>query len=216
MQSFLMINALFKTIEYKLVTPSNLKITELSTSGSHNSKTFSLNSVNVEEGQTTPLYLPWLILLLGSVAIASIIFFSKNSSFLSNNLMSSVSFLVCVFGALVLICKPVKSKIYRDSFSNNILFKLNDDEVRNNASRQFITELNSAIIEAKKVESNRINLKSNAKSQYDIHNCNVDALLNSGLIDEVLYDRICNSIQKKVFGKFQEQEVINNVIYLNR
>ncbi|MEH6456349.1 MAG: hypothetical protein V7749_08505 [Cocleimonas sp.] len=211
-----MINALFKTIEYKLVTPNSLKITELSASGSEDSKTFSLNSVNVEEGQTTPSYLPWLIMLLGSVAIASTVYFSKNSSLLSNNLMSVVSFLVCVFGALVLISKPTKSQIYRDSFSNNILFKLNDNEVKNNANRQFIADLNSAIIEAKEVELNRINLKSNAKSKYDIHNSNVEALLNSGLIDEVLYDRICNSIQEKVFGNFQEKEVINNVIYLNR
>ncbi len=216
MKSFLMINTLFKTIEYKLVTPNNLKITELSSSGSQQSKTFSLNSISVEEGQTTPSYLPRLVLSLGCVAIASITFFSKSSPLIYGNLMSAVSFLVCIFGALALMSKPVKSQIYRDSFSNNILFKLSDYEARNNATRQFVSDLNSAIDEAKDVESNRINLKSNAKLQYEIHNKNVDELLNSGLIDEALYNRICNSMHEKVFGELPEHHVSNNVIYLNR
>lgn len=218
MQSFLMINTLFKTIEYKLVSPSNLKITELSTSGSQHSKTYSLNSVNIEEGQTTPSYLPWLVLTVGCIAVASVIHFSHSSTLIYNNLMSSVSFLICVFGVLALICKPVKSQVYRDTFSNNILFKLNDYESRNIITRQFISDLNSAINEAKEVESNRINLKSNAKLQYEIHTKNVDGLLNSGLISEVLYDSICNSMHEKVFGKLElpQHDVRDNVIYLNR
>lgn len=217
MQSFLMINALFKTIEYKLVSPSNLKITELSAAGSQHSKIFLLNSVNVEEGQTTPSYLPWLVLILGCVAIASVIYFSNISALLYNNLMSAVSFLVCFFCVLALMCKPAKTQIYRDSFSNNVLFKLNDYEA-NNTTRQFVSDLNSAINEVKELESNRINLKSNAKLQYEIHNKNVDELLNSGLIDEALYNRICNSMHENFFGKLelQERHISNNVIYLNR
>ena len=218
MQSFLMVNALFKTIEYKLISPSNIEIAELSASGSKHSRTFSLNSIIVEEGQTTPSYLPWLVLLIGCAAVASVVYFSNSSTLLNNNLMSAVTFLTCVFGAFVLICKPVKSQIYRDSFSNNILFKLNDDAAKNNATRQFVCDLNSAINEAKELESNRINLKSNAKLKYEIHNKNVDELLNSGLIDEALYNRICNSMHEKVFGKLKlpEHHASNNVIYLNQ
>ena len=110
MQSYLMINALFKTTEYKLETSSKLKITELSLSGSLQEKTLSLNSVSVEEGQTAPSILPWLVLLLGTIAIAIVMYFSKESTLLSNNLMSAVTFLVCVFGTLALIYKPLKSQ----------------------------------------------------------------------------------------------------------
>lgn len=216
MQSFLMINSLFKTIEYKLVNLSNLDITELSDSGTQDSKTFTLNSINIEEGQTTPTYLSWLVLSLGVVAIALTVFFSRNSEPLYNNLISTVSFLACTFGALALICKPIKTQIYRDSFSNNILFKLNHYEARNNATKQFVNDLNSAIKHAKEIELDQINLKPNAKSLFETHNRNVDNLLNSGLIDEALYDRVCSSMHEKVFGKSPEQHINNNVIYLNR
>lgn len=216
MQSFLMINSLFKTIEYKLVTPSSLKITELSSSGSQQSKTYSLNSVNIEEGQTAPSFLPWLILILGAISLASLLFFSKNSEVLSNNIISAASFLTCIFGALAFLCKPTKTLVYRDSFSNNILFQLDDYETRNNATKQFVTDLNMAIEDSKEIETDRINLKSNEKLQYEIHNKNVDDLFNSGLIDEALYNRICKSMHKNIFGKEETHHAVNNVVYLNR
>lgn len=213
MNSFLMINSLFKTIEYKLVDSSKLEITELSISGKASSKTFSLNSLNIEEGQSTSSSLPWLVLFLGSVSIAAVIYFSKESTLISHNLLSAVSFLICAFGALALICKPAKTHIYRDSFSNHLLFELNELSTEKNTTNLFIKDLNSAINSAKDEDNN---LRPKVLSEFEKHTNNINELLNSGLIDESLYNRVCESMHNKVFGdENKELTNSNNVIYLN-
>jgi len=212
-----MINTLFKTNEYRLVDSSKLEITELSMSGERSSKTFSLNSVNIEEGQSTPSSLPWLVFLLGCVSIAALVYFSKESSLIANNLLSAISFLICTFGALSLICKPVKTQIYRDSFSNNMLFKLDEFSNANNATNTFIQDLNSAIELAKKEDPNLTTVRPNVLLEYERQTKNINDLLNSGLIDENLYNRVCTSMHNKVFG--EEPKIVtnsNNVIYLNQ
>ncbi len=214
--SSIVINTLFKTIEYKLLSSSNLELNILTRSGSLNSKTISLNSINVEEGQNTPSFLPWLVLLLGCIVISWITYVSRDSVLIYNNLLSIISFLSCVFGSIALLCKPIKSQKYLDSFSNNVLFEFDQSLIKNSATRQFINDLNAAIEEAKQFESSSTSLKSNAELQYEIHTDNVNDLLNSGLIDEVLYDRICNTMYEKFYGTFTKNLEVNNVIYLKR
>ena len=107
--------------------------------------------------------------------------------------------------------------MYHPKIGSHLGQTQNDEyQTQNNITHKFITDLNTAIEDAKDFESEHVNLKSNAKLQYEQHNKNVDDLLNSGLIDEVLYKRICKSMKENVFGKPQPQHAINNVVYLNR
>lgn len=214
--SSIMINTLFKTVEYKLLSSGYLKLNVLTKSGSHHSKKISLNSITIKEGQTTPTFLSWLVILLGCITTAFILYASNNSALIHNNILSIISFVVCVFGATALLCKPIKSKRYHDSFSNSILFEFDESSVKNSATSQFISQLNSAIEEAKKVESHPINLKPNPELQYEIHTEYVNSLLNMGFIDEALYDRICNNMHEKFYGVFTKNQISNNVIYLKR
>ena len=215
MQAHLLINTLFKTAEYKLINSDYLKITELSLFGSKSKKVL-LNSIKSEDSQSIPLFVSYLVLVLGFSLISTSIYFSQYSILLSSNLMNIIFFLACITSAMAFICKPVKTLTYRDTYSNSVLLKINKSAMINNAIDQFIIDLNAAIERSKKEESNKINLKKNAKIQYDIHNKNVDDLFNLGLIDEALYDRICNSMHEKIFGNVTKQTMSNNVIYLNR
>lgn len=215
MKSFLMINTLFKTIEYKLMASGNLEVTEISALHSHQSKTFSLNSLSVEEDQSTPSSLSRLVLVLACVAIAAAIYFSHSSIFLSDNLLSTISFLICSFGALALISRPVKSQIYRDAFSNKILFKLNHHSANNNTTMKFINDLNQAINDANETESSDTDLRVNVQLQYETHIQNINDLLNLGLIDEQLHKRIRNSMREKIFGE-PKPVIEDNIIYLNK
>ena len=216
LQSSIVINSLFKTIEYKLLSSNNLELNVLSKSGSLHSKTISLNSINVQEGKTTPSYLPGLVLILGCISIAAIIYVSRGSPIINNNLISIISFLVCIFGSLGIHCTPTKSLKYIDSFSNNVLFEFNDSSIKNSVTSEFIKNLNSSIDEAKQVETDRSSLTSNSQIQYAIHSENVDVLFNSGLIDEILYNRIRNSMNDRFHGTYSENHLSDNVIYLKR
>ena len=216
MQSYLLINSLFKTIEYKLVTPNSLKITELFNSGSSRSSTFSLNTINKTEGYSRPSYLSWGLFLVAISSIVSVILFKSDSAFIDSNLIYIIFLFSSILGTFAYLCKPMKSTIYKDSFSNRTIFQLSEDKIKHNATKQFLTDLNAAIDETKAIDIERKSLTTSAINQYETHNKNVEDLFNSGLIDEVLYNRICNSIHEKIFGKNQPQESINNVIYLNK
>lgn len=215
MSSHLLINSLFKTVEYKLQHSDSLAITELSVSGA-NTKSVLLSKLDYEEGQTLPTFVSWLTLLLGFGTIGVAVYLSQSIPLLQDNLMNVVFFLGSVFCVLALILKPVKTQTYRDMHSKEVLFKLNNDRRINTATHTFIKDLNTAIEEAKELESNKINLKKNAQSQYELQHKNVDDLFNLGLIDEVLYKNICNSIHQKLFGTFNKHTTDDNVIYLNR
>lgn len=215
MQAYLLINTLFKTAEYKLVHSDCLKITELSLFGAKSKKVL-LNSVKREDGQSVPSFVPYLVLIFGFITLVSAIYFSQYSTILSNNLMNIIFFFVSVTAALAFICYPSKTIVYTDAYSNSVLLKINKSSMINNATDQFVTDLDEAIHNTKTEESNRINLKKNAKTQFEMHNKNVNDLFNLGLIDEALYNRICSSMQEKVFGKITSRVVNNNVIYLNR
>ena len=214
--SSIITHSLFKTVEYKLLNSSNLELNTLSKSGSFHSKTISLNSINIEKGLSTPSYLSWLVLFLGCILIIGILYASKNQAIISDNLISIVSFLVCTFGALGLLFKPTKSIKYFDSFSNNILFEFQNDSIKNNSTSQFIHDLDTAIENAKQVETDRSNFTPNSLLQFETHSENVNGLLNSGLIDESLYDRICSSMHDKFHGVVAESHRSDNVIYLKR
>lgn len=215
MQAYLLINTIFKTIEYKLVNSDSLKVTELSMYA-EKSKKVLLNSINIEHGQSVPSFISWLILFLGCSVTLLVSYFSQYSSLLQNNLMNVIFFLVSITLALTLICRPTKTIKYRDVYSNNVLLKLSQNSMINNAQNEFVYDLNEAIEKAKAEESNKINLKKNVQLQYEVHNKNVDELFNLGLIDEALYNRVCSSMHEKVFGGIKQHVMTNNVIYLNR
>jgi len=215
MKSYLLINSLFKTAEYKLVNSDCLKITELSLTGSESKKVL-LTSIKREDGQSIPSFVSWSILFLGCALVSLAFYFSQYSTILSSNLLNIIFFLLTITAASTLILRPVKTYTYKDTFSNKVLLKISKNSLINNATKQFVTDLNEAIENTKAKDFNRINLKKNAKIQYDIQHKNVDDLFNLGLIDEALYNRICNSMHEKVFGTITKQVINNNVIYLNR
>jgi len=217
MRAFLFINSLFKTTEYKIDSSNNLDISELSPWGLR-SRTISLSSLETFESQSKRTYLAWGAPLLGIFTIVTLFLLKNQIALIGENLWNFTAFTLCASGALFLICKPVKSHIYRDMYSNNVLFKLLDDSSNNSATKTFIRDLNTAILKAKEVELNRINLKPNAKKDYDLHSENVDSLFNSGLIDEALYNRICDSMYENVFGRREDRYTVSNsnVIYLNQ
>ncbi len=215
MQSYLLINSLFKTAEYKLVNSDCLKITELSLTKS-DAKKVLLSRIKREEGQSIPSYVSWLILSLGCSLIASIIYFSLFSTLISDNLLNIIFFLSTITIASMLITRPVKTYIYKDTDSNNVLLKISKSALINNATKQFVEDLDQAIENTQADSFSRINLKKNAKIEYEKQHKNVDDLFNLGLIDEALYNRICNSMHEKVFGTITKQVMDNNVIYLNR
>lgn len=215
MQAHLLINTLFKTAEYKLVNSDCLKITELSLYNARSKKVL-LNSIKYEDGQSLPSFLSYLVLFIGFSLIAATFYFGQQSTLLNNNLLNITFFLSCITGALAFILKPAKTYTYRDTYSNNILLRINKSAMINNATDSFVTALNEAIEKTQADETKRINLNKNAAIQYDIHNKNVDEMFNLGLIDEVLYNRICTSMHEKVFGKVTHQSMGSNIIYLNR
>jgi len=215
MQSYLLINSLFKTAEYKLVNSDCLKITELSLSSS-DSKKVLLNNIKCEDTQSIPSFISWLILITGCILVATTLYFSQSSTLLSNNLLNVIFFLLTITVAATLISRPVKTYTYKDTSSNKVILKISKSALINNATKEFVSDLNTAIENTKVEEFNRINLKKNAKIQYETQHKNVDDLFNLGLIDEALYNHICNSMHEKVFGTINKQVTSNNVIYLNR
>lgn len=215
MQAYLLINTLFKTAEYKLVNSDYLKITELSLYNAESNKVM-LDNIRCEDGQSLPSSLSYLTLFVGFLLIATTLYYSQYSTILSNNLLNIIFFLSCISGAMAFMLKPAKTYTYRDTYSNKILLRINKSAMLNNATDSFVTELNAAIQRTEEETTKRINLKKNTEIQYEIHNKNVDEMFNLGLIDEALYNRICNSMREKVFGTISNQTNDNNVIYLNR
>jgi len=193
MQAYLLTKSLFKTSEYKLDNSHCLEITELTASKAQ-SKKIQLNSINYEESQSLPSFIPWLIFLVGCTLITSMLYLSQYSSTLSNNILNAIAFLSCSTIALAFLTKPIKTIKYRDIYSNSILFEITNDDKGSILQNNFIDDLKTAIEKAKTEESNKTNLMPNAKQQYEMHNKNVDDLFNLGLIDEALYNRVCSSI----------------------
>jgi len=212
MQAYLLTRSYLKTIEYKLNNSDSLEVNELSITGSQN-KYFQLSNLIIKQGQSIPSFVSWIILTLGISLIVTSIYLSQSYAFMQSNLMNIVFFLASVTGALAFICKPVKLTKYLDLYSNRVVFELKSTNEKTTAT--FITDLNLAIKYAKEKE-NRINLKSSAKYEYEHQHKNVDDLFNLGLIDEVLYNRICNTLQEKFFGTVTKHVNNDNVIYLNK
>lgn len=209
-------NSFFKTIEYTIKNSDTLELSELSMSGKTRSNSILLNNISDSESQSIPPFVSWMVLFIGCVLVASVIYLSQTSSIVHSNLLNIIFFLASITCAFAFITKPEKIQVYRDSHSNQILFKLKNDSHTKLTNQKFIIELNTAIRDAKDIESNKINLKTNVKLQYDIHNKNVDDLFNLGFIDEALYNRICRSMHDKVFGKVNRTKASDNVIYLNQ
>jgi len=212
MQAYLLTRSYLKTIEYKLNNSDSLEVNELSITGSQN-KYFQLSNLIIKQGQSIPSFVSWIILTLGISLIFTSIYLGQSYAFMQSNLMNIVFFLASVTGALAFICKPVKLTKYLDLYSNRVVFELKSTNEKTTAT--FITDLNLAIKYAKEKE-NRINLKSSAKYEYEHQHKNVDDLFNLGLIDEVLYNRICNTLQEKFFGTVTKHVNNDNVIYLNK
>ena len=214
MLAFLHVNTLFKTIEYRLDTKSNLEINELSSS-SMRKKTVPLNSLKVESKQNNSNTLRWLIIALGIAVFSSIVYFSSRIDIVESNLMSLICFSLCVLSSSFIIAKPSKSYIYKDLFSDKKLFELKQEKtLKQNAINYFIRDLNKAIQVANKAEQTNQTTHEKAQRQYNLHNKNIDNLYNSGLINEALYKRVCKSMHDQFFGQDTDAHPLDNVIYL--
>lgn len=218
MQAYLLIKSLFTTVECKLLDRHNLQVTRLSLSGSDLQK-ISVNRIKKEVGQTLPNYASVCVAIIGSLIMLACIVASQYSALLHNNLLSLLSFGLCITAASVYLCRPVNTIKYRDIYSDQVLFTITQQhtlETSTGLQTEFINSLDQAIETAQAEEANRINLKNSLKQQLETHNKNVDDLFNLGLIDEALYKRICNSMHEKVFGKPHKHTLNNNVVYLHR
>ena len=215
MRSTLITNGFFKTTEYKLVSSTKIEITEISNDRVE-TKSYMMKDLELTEVKFKHNFLSNAVLFFACALIFSTIFFSQSNSLIQSNLLNLIFFFCCVFGALWFLCRPTDCHICLDKVSKKSLFQIQKKSADIFSINLFIEELTTAIETAKNTESSLINLKSKARLEYEQHNKNVDDLMNSGMIDEALYKRICSTMHENVFGRINHQYNDDKVIFLNK
>lgn len=209
---FLYINTLFKTIEYKIDLNNYLHISELSLSGNNKKRKISLDTITSTTTNTESKKLTWLLLTLLSTTIITALYLTLKDDFSAN--IASTLFILSGFLLAFFIAKnPTGKFIYTDSFSNKHLFTLRKNH--ETEIDEFVTLLNKNI---NNVHNDAVLSKKHridySKEQRVINNTHLDALFNSGVLDEVTYKRISKNINKFNIEN-KDLRPLADVIYLS-
>lgn len=214
MQKKLLTSNLRYTTEYEFDTHDILTITELSSSGVK-TKTHSLFNLEATKVFSRPRIVNLLVIILVAFLLAISLTNYQAIEPLSNISMSITLISFGFITGCLFFVSPNKYCVYSDSFTGKVIFKLKLD-LKNSLTNSFIYALNSAIDISKNTDPELDNIMSNTKLEYETNLLNVNKLLNSGMIDESLYNRINSSMRESVFGVKSNEALCNNVVYINR
>ena len=209
--TFLYVNSLFKTTEYKLDTDNNIHIHELTSSGS-SKKIISLDTIE-SAPVLTDKTIPTLLFLLGSASAITLGFFNSKYDIGTLNVLTIVSILTTFIAAVLIIAKSEENHIYVDSFTNKTLFKFRQINRNQSDINNFVKLLDKKITVAKNSNISDINETEFSAQQRNLNLKHLDSLYNLGLVDEVSYKRISNNINKDLTGDIDARPLAD-VIYL--
>ena len=218
---FIYVNNLFKTSELKISTNNYLEINEISATGSVNHK-IDLTDSDIEIKTAKPK--TYYNILVQIFLLASLF-----TSLFQIALNNEPGFLLPLIGsALVLMsCSLIyfnfntskKYSIYKLS-SNNIIYQipLNSELSSEDEISDFIDELVSIISKVDyldPIQSISLN-QSSIEDQYNSLIYNLESLYNSGVIDDITFDRIDSNINEKIYpNNYEKEKHIAEVIYLH-
>ena len=205
---FLYVNSLFKTTEYKLDV-DNLTIKDLSLSGS-NTRVLTLDCIEARVSHGDKTFKPVLYFL--SALFTTLFFFSFRYEVVSLSNFTISSMLILIPLTIYFHFKvPAQNKIYINTFTNKFLFSF-----RNNKDHQvndFIDILDQRILKFKSNEEIQTTDFDHSSKQRSINMMHLDALYNTGMVDEITYKRISNDINQYLF-EHNDLRPLADVIYL--
>lgn len=218
---FIYLHNLFKTTELKISTNNNLVVNEISALGSvqHN---IDLTNVDLRiKNSKQKKYNGYMIsfLFLGSVISSLFQLALTNKPELIFPLLSFS--LVFISAALMFLKFKTKNlySLYRTSNHELIYqFNLDSDFSDDQEISGFIDELTKRVSEDKNLESFLdVNFDQNkTEEQYNSLIYNLECLYNSGVLDDMTFDRIDSSINDKLYpSKNRDTRHVAEVIYLN-
>ena len=207
---FLYVSKLFKTTEYKL-DAEYLTIKDLSLSGSQ-TRVLSLDTIEAKISHENIHNLTPALYFISASFIA-LCFFSFRyevdslSSFTISSILTIIP-LTIYFHFKV----PAQNKIYINTFTNKNLFSfrnINKDLQVND----FIDILDQRILKSKSNEEFQTTDLDHSAKQRSINMMHLDALYNTGMVDEITYKRISNNINQYLFEN-KDLRPLADVIYL--
>ena len=218
---FIYLHSLFKTTELKISSNNNLEVNEISALGSVQLKIDLTNTELKITNNKQNKYNDFLIslLLLGSVISSLFQFAFSNKPELLFPLLS-IS-LVLISGVLIFIKFKTKKvySLYRTS-NNKLIYQfcLDSELSKVDDINDFIDELANRISKENKLDSYLdVNYnQSNTEEQYNNLIYNLECLYNSGMIDDMTFDRINSNINDKLYpNENKEARHVAEVIYLH-
>ena len=207
---FLYVNGLFKTTEYKL-DADNLTIKDLSSSGS-NIRVLSLDSIEASVSHENNKLIPALYFI--SALFITLCFFGFRYEVVSLSNFTISSILILIPLTIYFHLKvPAQNKIYVNAYTNKCLFSFRSN-YKDNQLNEFIDMLDQNILKSKSSNEIKIEDFDHSTKQRSINNMlHLDALYNTGMVDEITYKKISNNINQYPYEN-KDLRPLADVIYL--
>lgn len=218
---FIYINSFFKTSELKISTSGYLEVNELSALGSTQQK-IDLTDGNLGIKITKPknyfnFFIP--MLLLGSLFTSFFqIILTNNQALLLTLISSSLLLMSCAL--LFVNYKSRNTYSLYNLSNNNVVFQisLTTGLSSKNEIREFTDEITSRISKDEYLESLHTTTQNQNSTEEQYNNLiyNLECLYNSGVVDDITFDRIDSNINEKIYPNDYEKEKHSaEVIYLH-
>ncbi len=218
---FIYINSFFKTTELKISTSGYLEINELSAVGSVKDKVKLTDSdIGIKKSKSKAYYNVLVPFFLLSSLFASLIqiTLTHNPVFLITLLSVSLVLMSLAFTFLNLNTRN-KYSLYNTS-NNKVIYQicLSSELSSEDETQEFFDELTSRISKVDyldPIQSSNLN-QSSTEDQYNSLIYNLECLYNSGVVDDVTFNRIDSNINEKIYPNDYEKEKHSaEVIYLH-
>ena len=218
---FIYLNSFFKTSELKISASGFLEVNELTAFGSAQQKIDLTGGILGSKLIRSKTYFNFFIpmLLLGSLFTSFLqIALINNQALLLTLISSSLVIMSC--GLVYLNYKSRNTYSLYNLSDNKVIFQiqLTSELSSNNEFKEFTDEISSRISKDDYLESllaSKYN-QNNTEEQYNNLIYNLECLYNSGVVDDITFDRVNSNINEKIYPNDHEKEKHTaEVIYLH-
>lgn len=204
--------SLLSSQELKIDDDDNLRISKFSFS-KKTSNTIPLDLIEAKPKITQqPDMQLFVFSILSFVASVALYLASTNTNLISGQVIASIFFAFSLLSFVASFKRP--TTIYNFFYANTsiCLFKLNESKTNNQLVSTFVNQLKQRITEVKEVNPEKNDYKTGfiEETEFTDH---LNFLYNHGMLNDVTYEIINNTINEKLYG-IKPQQHLADVILL--